>query len=830
MKNKLQSADTQRFKRKALTAIISSTMFSLPAAQAAVMLEEVIVTSTKNMENLQDVPQAITAFTTADIDKEGFVGLDEYAKKIPSLAFSRSEPGGTSIIFRGIATSAITAGTKSSSSIYLDEQPITSAASNTNPRMVDIERLEALSGPQGTLFGDSSQSGALRIITNKADPSGFSAWVEGELGYVEHGEAEGGISAMVNIPINDSLAIRLVGFSYEEAGYIDNVLQDSPGGLVNPGGTFDNRDNVKDDINSATESGARAALHWDINDDWLMDSIVIYQKRDTDGFGDVNIDVGDLEQVRYNDETAEDEWYQLGLTLEGDLGFATSVVSLAYFERENFYETDSTDYLTDFQNFSDEFQAYFNSNYPSYATDFLFYDFGSIANYGPNDYSGDPRATATNESEEDRLSIEARLQFEGEDSDWDAIVGVFYNKTDSHTLFRGKIENYQDTKAAFYLNNFACADPDPGNPYLCRNHSLNGLPAGSFGGDTEDFFFGVYDSQVEDKAIFGEANYDLTEDFTVTVGGRWYENKFDRKYFTGALSPANRDPSRALDYVNNDGELSDKDDGFVGKFGVRYNIDYDKMVFATYSEGFRSGGGNLLKPVSVLPSSYDADFLINHEVGFKSSWMNNRLRVNVVAYRMVWEDIQLFVDDPQVNVFSTGVINFAEAEVNGVETEIVFAVTEGLELSLTHAYLDAEISEDDIAFPEFDDSVQVSKGTRLPGSPDQKGSLGLEYNFQGQWFGMDPYVKFDYSYVGNSVTSIEGLTASAQDLNAVEQDSYETMDIAVGMANDDWAVSLKLENLEDERAQQYYNNRMGSTPRISINKPRNLTLTVRRSF
>ncbi|MCR8923157.1 TonB-dependent receptor [Dasania sp. GY-MA-18] len=854
MKDKLPPTNALPYRRKTLAALISSSVFALQTAHAAPVLEEVIVTSTKEMQNLQDVPQAITAFTTADIEKQGFVGIDEYAKKIPALSFSRREPGGTSVVFRGVATSPISFGTNSSSSVYLDEQPITSDGANANPRMIDIERLEALSGPQGTLFGDSSQSGALRIITNKADPSGFSAWIEGELGHVEHGSDEGGISAMVNIPINDNMAIRLVGFSFEEAGYIDNVLQSSPGGLYSPGGTFDNRDNLEKNINSGTESGARAALHWDINDDWLMDAMVVYQKTELDGFGDTNLDVGELEHVRYNDEYSEDEWYQIGLTLEGDLGFAELVVSAAYFERDSFYQADSTDYFADFQSISDRDQVNYNTSNPPayYDVDFMFYDFGNINNYSPTDFSGDPRGKATEDSEEDRFSLEARLKFEGDDGEWNAIAGIFYNKTTSRTVFRSGVnEGFEDTKAFYYLNNLACAeferdsngdriganyDATPNaHPayYACEQHSLNGKDYGSWS-NTNNWFFGVYDSEIEDMAIFGEANIDLTEDFTVTVGGRWYENKRDRKLFQGGLAPDDRDPIFSEDLVNNVGDDKVSEDGFVGKLGVKYYIDYDKMVFATYSEGFRSGGGNSVKQRSVIPDSYDSDFLINHEVGFKTSWMDNRLRVNMTYYQMTWEDIQLQVDDPQEDVFSTGVINFAEAEIEGLETEIIFAITEGLEASLTHSYLDAALSKDDTVISQIDGApvvvAQVEDGTRLPISPDQKGSLGLEYNFQNQWFGMDPYVKFDYSYYGDSVNSIEGLGATAIKGSVVKQESYETMDFAIGMSNEEWSGSLKLENITDERAQQFFNQRWGTTQRVSINKPRNLTLTVRRSF
>ncbi|WP_019528016.1 TonB-dependent receptor [Dasania marina] len=828
MKKKLPPTNNLPYRRKALAALISSTVLALQSAHAAPVLEEVIVTSTKEMQNLQDVPQSITAFTTSDIEKQGFVGIDEYAKKIPGLAFSRREPGGTSVVFRGVVASAISYGTNSSSSVYLDEQPITSDGANANPRMIDIERLEALSGPQGTLFGDSSQSGALRIITNKADPSGFSAWVEGDLGYVEHGEAEGGISAMVNIPINDNMAIRLVGFSYEEAGYIDNVLQANPAGSQFASGGplgFDNSANAKDNINSATESGGRVALHWDINDDWLMDSMVVYQKTENDGFSDTNLDVGGLEQVRYNDEYSEDEWYQVGLTLEGDLGFATAVVSAAYFERESFYQADATDYFTDFQNESDDAEALYNATHPNpyyghyeVDADFKFYDFGALAGSAPGNYNGRPRAKASEDSEEDRFSLEARLQFNGEDGDWDAIVGVFYNKTDSKTTFRSGTADFGESKNAYYFNYYA-------------DDSLNGKPDGSwYGVDSDSWFFGVYEGTVKDTALFGEGNFDITENITITAGGRWYENERDRTLFQGGLTPTGLDPDVNRDYISNIGATKVKEDGFVGKLGIRYNIDYDKMIFATYSEGFRSGGGNALKSNSIIDRSFDSDFLINYEAGFKTSWMDNRLRVNAVAYHMIWEDIQIQVNDPQPAVFSTGVINFAEATIDGLELEVVFAATEGLELSLTYAYLDAALSKDEIAFGDSATPVVITDGTRLPISPDQKGSLGLEYNFQEQWLGMDPYVKFDYSYVGNSVNSVAGLGATALEGSVVEQDHYETMDFAVGMSNEEWSGSLKLENMFDERAQQFFNERWGTAKRVSINKPRNLTLTVRRSF
>ena len=257
------------------------------------------MTASKRKSNLQDLPQAITAFTTADIERQGFNVLDDYAGKIPSLAFARREPAGTSVVFRGVASSGIQFGTKPSAGVYLDEQPITQAGLNPDPRLIDIERVEALSGPQGTLFGDASQSGTLRIITNKPDTTEMSGWIEGTVAYVEDSDDQDtDISGMINIPLmDDKLAIRLVGFRSEEAGYIDNVLGSNQtdqyaanrvaAGLP-LGQPFDNSDQVDDDVNSAYTVGGRAALRWFVNEDWTVDIAGIIQNTDVDGFGDTN--------------------------------------------------------------------------------------------------------------------------------------------------------------------------------------------------------------------------------------------------------------------------------------------------------------------------------------------------------------------------------------------------------------------------------------------------------------------------------------------------------------------------------------------------------------
>src|SRR5690606_29433790 len=260
----MPSRDTvQTFNRSALAVAVSAACGTgVPAAHAQQQLDEIIVTATKREAALEDVPLAVTAFTEDQIVRQGFRKIDDYVGQIPGLTFSRREPGGTTVLMRGCTISGLSFGGSSTTSIDLDEQPITMAGRDPDVRLVDVARVEALSGPQGTLFGDASQCGALRIITNKPDTSAFSGWVEAGLSQVVDGDTGYNASAMLNIPLaEDRVALRLVGFLEEEAGYVDNVLG------LSPGGTFDNADLVEEDINSATNTGGRAALRFNATDD-----------------------------------------------------------------------------------------------------------------------------------------------------------------------------------------------------------------------------------------------------------------------------------------------------------------------------------------------------------------------------------------------------------------------------------------------------------------------------------------------------------------------------------------------------------------------------------
>jgi outer membrane receptor protein involved in Fe transport len=558
--------------KKTLAAMVSAVIGSTSMANAQnLTLEEVIVTATKRKSTLQSLPQAITAFTTEDIKRQGFAVLDDYANSIPSLAFARREPAGTSVVFRGVAASGIQYGTNPSASVYLDESPITQAGLNPDPRLIDIERIEALSGPQGTLFGDASQSGTLRIITNKADPTQMSGWVEGNVAYVEDSDdLDNDISGMVNIPlIEDKLAVRLVGFRSDEAGYVDNVLGESQAdqwveSRIASGlpvrERFDNANRVDDDVNSAETVGGRAALRWFINDDWTVDIAGIIQNLDVDGYGDVNLGLDDREQVRFENEELSDDWYQVSVSLEGNLGFADMVLTGSYFNRELTYDADATDYLHDFD------QKYNPSYYAIY------------------DFTGAPRGFVIQDQDDDRWTVEGRLTTPlDSDSRWNGLVGFFYGKLDREQLNISDVRGFSNTEyyanLGYYYLNYLANSPYY-NPNYATFHNTG----------SDNWFFGAYDLDLEQVAIFGEVTWDATEKLSFTAGARWFEFKLQQG---DLLEDRSVNVERNYFYTNETKNFSEDD--WVPRLNATYQINDDVLTYVTYSEGFRSGGANPLR-------------------------------------------------------------------------------------------------------------------------------------------------------------------------------------------------------------------------------------------
>jgi len=382
-------------------------------AQDNLGIEEITVTATKRGDvSIQDLAGSIQAFGTEDIRNQNLFNMEDFSKFTPSLAYFGNQSGGGKIFFRGIADAPDTFIAGSSAAVYLDEQPVTQSA-QVDVRLVDIERVEALSGPQGTLFGSSSQSGTLRIVTNKPDPAAFESFADISLKTIEEGDASYDVSGMVNIPLIDNeLAIRLVGFSATEGGFIDNVLGQTPGsengGRTSINGVQTNANVVEEDWNETTITGARVSAKWFISDTWSATLGIAYQDTESDAESTYDPTVGDLEVIAFYPDTRDDEWTQYSLTFEGEIAGMNFTSATAYFDRDILYNQDTTSYA-----------AYFGSFcYAATAT----YNIYCFQPAGVNYAYNDPIGFLSNDQNNTTFSQEFRLSKTGDRFSW--VAGV----------------------------------------------------------------------------------------------------------------------------------------------------------------------------------------------------------------------------------------------------------------------------------------------------------------------------------------------------------------------------------------------------------------------
>ena len=370
-------------------ATIAVATAPVAVAQEGVRLEEIIVTARKRSENLQDVPISVQAFSAETIAKQGIKGLEDFARLIPSLTYSSWLPGASIVVFRGITTTADAFSGTSSAATFFNEMPITSQGQNPEVATVDMERIEAVSGPQPTTYGASAQSGVLKFITARPDLSQFGGFVEVAGSAMEEGDAGYDLQAAVNIPlIEDKLALRIAGKQSKVGGYVDNISGDSsqthnwdpafetdpglaayPDGIGGPSGIArvvkTNHDVAENNIGDIDTETLRLTAAWQANDKWLVTGLVNFQSMHVDGIASWNPALGDLNQIRFKNETKDDDWYIATLVIEGDLGFADFTSATGYMDREIVYDLDSSTYLHQFQGIGGVYYNTFEVAYPA---------------------------------------------------------------------------------------------------------------------------------------------------------------------------------------------------------------------------------------------------------------------------------------------------------------------------------------------------------------------------------------------------------------------------------------------------------------------------------
>ena len=788
-----------------------------------------------------DLAGSIQAFDTQAIRNQGLTDMESYTKLTPSLTYFGNQTGQGKVFIRGIADAPDTFIVSQSSAVYLDEQPVTQGAA-VDVRLVDIERVEVLSGPQGTLFGSSSQSGTLRIVTNKPDPTKFEAFADATVKGMSEGDNSFDISGMVNIPLaDDKFAVRLVGFSATEGGFIDNVLGVSgaeafygrctaadPG---NAGGCAPetNASAVKDDWNETTITGGRVSAKWFISDDWSATLGLATQSVDSDAENSYDPTIGDLKLVAFNPDTFEDDWTQYALTIEGNITDNLTLTSAtAYFTRDSQYAQDTTDYAAYFG----QWCYYWTATYNIYC----FQPAG--ASYAYNN----PVGFLVNDQENTSFSQELRLAFTGERVDW--VVGAFYEDRHEEWDFDTFVTNQGGYRNSQGFSNWTRPHTTfdrtfPSYYYAGVYYTYTipdgwGVPASP----TDSWWFSADDTDWETLAIFGETTFHLNDKLSFTAGARWFDVEQTKRYWvenpSGRRTPAGQNldgsapqkfgciiPDQPCNPNDSDNPADDgfnymnaTDDDLAIKLSLQYNINEDVMVYGLYSEGFRAGGVNRNRGAPKLPQAYGADFLENYEVGMKGSFAGGRLNVSAIAFFQDWVDYQLEVVDPSTvpcaddptppcgQPWQKGVVNAGGASSDGLEFQIEALPTDNFQLRLDATFMESEIDEDItvVAVPD------VGKGSKLPFAPEFKASLFAQYNWPMSVAGsQEGFFQFQYSHVGSSLNQVQEIAPGPGiGTPQIKQEAYNWSSVRFGLVGGSWEANVFINNLTDERGQLYH--------------------------
>jgi iron complex outermembrane receptor protein len=772
---------------------------------------DIIITATKREEKLQNVPQSVIALGTRRLDQLNISNFEEYTKQLPSVSYNTSQSGGAVIYMRGVATGGDGnhSGSLPSVGVYLDEQPVTTIGGALDVHIYDIARIESLAGPQGTLYGASSEAGTIRIITNKPDLTAMYGRVDGELNTVDHGGVGGKMEGMINIPITNNIAFRGVAFYHHEAGFVDNVfgtrtycgdpIKDAAGdtiGCVHNGISVNDAAFVKKDINQSTDYGGRAALKIDLNDNWTITPTIMHQNSKLDGFGAFDPTVGDLKVQRFRgDEISKDNFTQAALTVEGKVANFDITYAGAYMDRPTHSIGDYTDY-------SDAYDAYYES-------------VGGLANYFYyQDSAGntiDPRQYIVGSEHFKKMSQELRIS-SPQESRLRGMVGAFYQRQTNHI--------FQD----YLIDNLA---PDL---------SVNGWPG--------TLWLTLQDRKDQDWALFGEGEFDVTPTITLIAGGRLF--KYDNSLFgfagfgenpafaagqdvppnaAGGSSGVRRcltvngeqlinDPGSAFapggiagipctnvgEVVNGRAVPRDsKGNGFTHRLSARWKPTKDLMFYATWSRGFRPGGINRQPNAP----AYDPDYLTNFEVGWKTGF--GPLTWNGAIYHQIWKKFQFsFLGENSLTVIQNG----RNADINGVETDLSY-IAGGLSVNAAASYTDAKTSgaicnssldpTPDCSAPG--DFIVTPDGTRLPITPKFKATGTARYTWP-VWTGK-AHVQGSVAYQGSASADIRRDMGGGINPNSYlgRLHSFALVDLFAGYDWDKYSAELFVSNLFDKRAE-----------------------------
>ncbi len=764
--------------RAALPAPLEGSATTGDADATVGQLQEITVTAQKRTEDVKDIPISVSAISAETLLEHHVADYDDITRTVPGVSFQAGAgPGLDNIEIRGVSSTSGSA----TVGIYIDEVSVT--VSNlfdgaVQPKLFDLDRIEVLRGPQGTLYGASSMGGTIRFITKQPDSTAFSAGVTTDLSYTNHGGVNSDIGGVLNLPVVDGVfALRLSVDWSALAGYIDHYTP-TPNGAAPDGSILQLATNDstgvlgQNAVNSEHTEVFRLAGRYTPNDSLTLTPALLWQRTTT---GDSSIfypSIGLYDQDKRVSEPGRDVLTVPSLTLTANLGFADLTSISSYFQRDFHRTTDGT---------------YYNSNI--FAN--LFINGGPLSGppYDPQGYR-----TATEigflgspvyyETKTEQISQELRLSSRSASLGaipvtWTA--GLYYSDQQQTHLDDEFIPGLQ----AKFLDIYGYAIDSPSSPVAA--------PGVSYANDL--IYFGHQHPSVKQIAPFGELGFEITPGLKAAVGLRYVSAKSSFDINSGGYY------SYGLPAYYTDGE---KFSATTPKASIDWAVNDHSNLYASVAKGFRLGGptgpvpayqpngpGGTPGPcdpdydnlgLKSAPKQFDSDSLWSYELGSKGRYFSNHLSVNAAVYAINWTNIQQTINLPTCGFNFTA--NVGDAKIYGSEFELRALVTPSLTLSLnagtTHAYL-SSISVLGAGIASVGEAVlNVPKYTVTP-SADYDVRVGDATTL---------FVRADFPYTGRSRAYFD-----SSGLANLFSPAYGIFNLNVGVTLDKLSLGLYAKNL-----------------------------------
>ncbi|HEX4240204.1 MAG TPA: TonB-dependent receptor [Steroidobacteraceae bacterium] len=821
-------------------------------------LGEVVVTAQRRSENIQDVPISIQAFTEQTLKQLNISTFDDYIKFLPNVTSASNGPGQNEVFMRGLSAgsqasqaSAITA-VLPNVAIYLDNQSGQMPNRNLDIYAADLNRIEVLEGPQGTLFGAGAQAGVIRYITNEPKLDKTEGYVKAGYGVTAGGDPNTDMQAVINLPlISEHMAVRAVVYSDRRGGYINNVPdtfarkntdigihyanypavngqcpdgQPNNGYCVPPGSpTLSNNALVGRAINPVTYQGTRVELLYKFNDDWDILLSQSYQNMEADGvffqqpLSSSGSPLKPLEVTLFNPAYDQDKFESTAWTVDGKIGPLKLVYTGGYLDRQVNQTSDYTNYVRGV--YADYYQCY-----------------GPGSGGDPNLPSKCFSANAFWREQERNLHQQHEFRLSTPD-DW-RIRGIAGAYWEDNKLYDVTSWLYKGLPACTATANVGCIT-DVG--------TLPGTTVQYPGTQTDDTtFFQDAHRETKQTAFFISGDFDIIPKvLTFTAGTRYF--KFDNKFvgsvsesfgcFQGGAAPCNNYPGYAF---NLDAQgLRDSESGVKSRANLTWHVTPDVMVYYTFSQGFRPGGFNGNSPTShvpgpdgveqyYIPRTYSSDKLTNNEIGWKTEFFDHHLQWNGAVYRENWDNVQIEFFDPGLigNLYvNTNGQNFL---IKGIETSLIGRVTDGLTLQGSASWNQSRQTNSPALIDNNPLSVNYGKaitencittpcqpvgdpfgpvGSPSANAPPIQFSLRARYDWtMGSY---SPFVQASAHHTGHSFTQAGSnpMFVIGNQINTsrgrFEVPAYSTFDASGGVTKDAWTVMIYGQNLANSNASTF---------------------------